>query len=524
MTTQGILATTTRIDLLPDTPKTNTRLQNETRPQHAHEQEPIQQGGADFQQLFNSVYDGALLTDSAGRIHNANDRACQFLKYSHKELVGGNVINLLYDAEPPLLDEIHESLEKDIFILIQAACICSDDSTFPAEISVNNLTLENYSFLCFFIRDTSIRREAEEHMRTGNTAIQNAAIGIAAADLQGNINYVNAAILELWGLNKDEDMLGNNIEDFLCDQETKETIITAISRRLAWEQDLTCRTTRGTNFYVRASIAPNVNANDEITGMVLSLLDVTRLRLTAQTLEETLSNLRRSNQDLEQFAYAISHDLQAPLRKISTFTEIIKSDTESELTETMQDYLGRMENASERMRTLIEGLLRYSRITTTEVPHEVLDLNEIVTNVISDLEAHIFEAKGRINVSPLPPVAADPTQMRQLFQNLIGNAVKFHTHDVPPVVDIQAEEPSSEGEDQSTFCIINVTDNGIGFPAKDADRIFGVFQQLNSKAAYEGSGIGLAICRKIVERHGGNLTAESTEGQGASFKIMLPRA
>jgi light-regulated signal transduction histidine kinase (bacteriophytochrome) len=329
-------------------------------------------------------------------------------------------------------------------------------------------------------------------------------------------------MLELWGLDTTDAMIGRNIRSFLCSDETADSILQAISRRMAWEQELDCETESGTPFYTRVSVAPNVTDDEELTGMVLSLLDITDLKLATKQLEQVLNELKRSNQDLQQFAYAVSHDLQAPLRKLTTFAGMIEADTETPLTPPISDYLQRIKHAANRMTQLIQGLLRYSRVSTREKVYEPLNLNATIADVLSDLEPAILDTEGRVNVATLPDIAAEPTQMRQLFQNLIANALKFTRPDIPPVIDITSERLEPNEDDDTARYEIAVQDNGIGFPAKDAERIFGVFQRLHSQTDFEGTGIGLAICRKIVERHGGQLTASSTEGKGACFRIVLP--
>ena len=520
---RDLLTTTTRIDILSDYAAAkrqthNVNLTGSTGPVDSYP--PL--GGGDFQQLLDSLYDGALLTDTSGNVLDANTRACQFLKYEHSEITGSNIVGVFYGSDMELIDEIRNSLESDRFILIQAACVRSDGSMFPAEISVNPLTLGGTEYYCFFVRDISVRREAEDRLRTGHAAIQNAANGIAVADLEGTISYVNSAMLDLWGVEDADRMLGSNMRDFICDEETANAILMAMSRRLVWEKELSCKTVNGSVFYVRASVAPNLNADDEVTGMVCSFLDITDVKLTTLKLEETLTELQRSNEDLEQFAYAVSHDLQAPLRKITTFADIIKDSTESQLSPDMVDALNRMQHSSGRMVQLIQGLLGYSRVTTREQPHEQLDLNETVKGVLSDLEAALHETGGTVNVEPLPEIAADPTQMRQLFQNLIGNALKFHKPGVAPVVSVASTLLPAGEENSVASCEIMVEDDGIGFPQEDAERIFGVFQTLNAPQDYPGTGIGLAICRKIVERHGGTLNAVSEEGEGSCFRAVLP--
>jgi PAS domain S-box-containing protein len=251
----------------------------------------------------------------------------------------------------------------------------------------------------------------------------------------------------------------------------------------------------------------------------------------AQLLEqETLQRqeLTRSNAELQQFASIASHDLQEPLRKIQAFGDRLKTKCNEALTEQGRDYLDRMQNAAGRMQTLIDDLLMLSRITTKAQPFVPVDLAQVIQEVLSDLEVRIDETKGQVEVGSLPTIEADSLQMRQLLQNLIGNALKFHPKTEPPKVRIYSQLLNDEEQQPTgnsitpTHCQIVVEDNGIGFDEKYLDRIFNVFQRLQGRSEYEGTGMGLAICRKIAERHGGSLTAESTPGQGATFIVTLP--
>ena len=224
--------------------------------------------------------------------------------------------------------------------------------------------------------------------------------------------------------------------------------------------------------------------------------------------------LARSNQELQDFAYVSSHDLQEPLRKIQAFGDLLESEYSAELGEG-SEYLRRMQNAASRMSTLIQDLLAFSRVSSKPNARRDVDLNEVVRDVVSDLEVRINDTQATIDIGKLPHVIADPTHMRQLFQNLISNALKFSRPGVDPVVEISATQTKQVYE-------IRVKDNGIGFNIKYLDRIFAVFQRLHGKEAYEGTGIGLAVCRKIVERYNGTITAESTEGQGSTFVVRMP--
>ncbi|MBC7251598.1 MAG: hypothetical protein H5T62_15130 [Anaerolineae bacterium] len=248
------------------------------------------------------------------------------------------------------------------------------------------------------------------------------------------------------------------------------------------------------------------------------LAEVAERERAEAELREYAIKLERSNRELEGFAYIASHDLKEPLRKIQAFGERLEARYGDVLDERGRDYLTRMRDAAARMQALIEGLLTYSRVTTQAQPFVQVDLNRVLHEVLSDLEVRIEQLQARVEVGELPTVEADPLQMQQLFQNLIGNALKFHREGVAPVVRVWSEQLNgSEGQYQ-----IMVEDNGIGFDEKYVDRIFQVFQRLHGWDEYEGAGVGLAVCRKIVEEHGGTITAKGVPGQGATFVVTLP--
>lgn len=252
-------------------------------------------------------------------------------------------------------------------------------------------------------------------------------------------------------------------------------------------------------------------ANEELEGRVVER--------TAQ-LEETNTDLKRSNQELQDFAYVASHDLQEPLRKIQAFGNLLEEEYGDTLGEG-KDYLGRMRSAAARMSALIEDILSFSRVTTRARGFTSVDLNKVTGEVLEDLETRIQDTGATIRIEKLPTIDADAMQIRQLLQNLIANALKFHKPDVAPEITISAVTEISQN-DHKKYCKLQIRDNGVGFDEKYLDRIFAVFQRLHSRDSYEGTGIGLAVCRKIVERHGGHITATSSPGQGATFIISLP--
>jgi signal transduction histidine kinase len=250
-------------------------------------------------------------------------------------------------------------------------------------------------------------------------------------------------------------------------------------------------------------------------GVVVLHTDITELK-------DREAALARSNRELEAFASIASHDLQEPLRKVEAFGDRLKRKYEPQLGDDGKMYIDRMQNSVVRMRALINDLLDYSRVTTKGKPFEPIDLKEVLDDVVSDLEVRIEEVQGEVLVDPLPVVDADRIQMHQLFQNLVSNALKFHCPDQPPKVRIQADMVDHGQSVKQRCCRITIQDNGIGFDMKYADRIFGIFQRLHSRAEFEGTGIGLATCRKIAERHQGAIEVQSASGEGTTFTIELP--
>lgn len=248
-----------------------------------------------------------------------------------------------------------------------------------------------------------------------------------------------------------------------------------------------------------------------------------------QSMKAYAANLERSNRDLQDFANIASHDLQEPLRKIQTFGELLQARSVPQLDERSQDYVFRMQAAAQRMQTLIKDLSNFSRINTHGQPFELVDLSSVARQVVVDLDFQIEQSGAKVEFQSLPKLEADPVQMHQLLQNLIANSIKFRKPGVSPVIQITGQmvrgnhgEPGNNPASKPATCQITVSDNGIGFDEKYAERIFQPFQRLHGRDQYEGTGMGLTICRKIVERHGGNITARGQPGEGATFTIHLP--
>lgn len=250
-------------------------------------------------------------------------------------------------------------------------------------------------------------------------------------------------------------------------------------------------------------------------------------KVTERTQELTLysDELSRSNRELEEFAFVASHDLQEPLRKIQAFSDRLETMFKDELGEKGIDYIGRMKNAAQRMSNLINDLLEFSRVTTRGKDFDDTDLKGVVNDILDDLEVAIKESNAEVEVGDLPVIQADKSQMQQLFLNLLSNAVKFRKPNTNPHISVMYEhksEFSEEHNEEIDWQIVTIKDNGIGFSQEYADKIFVPFQRLHGRSEYKGTGIGLSVCRRIVERHGGTITAQSKDGEGATFIIKLP--
>jgi light-regulated signal transduction histidine kinase (bacteriophytochrome) len=244
-----------------------------------------------------------------------------------------------------------------------------------------------------------------------------------------------------------------------------------------------------------------------------------QLEETNRALQQTLVDLNLRNRELQDFAFVASHDLQEPLRKIRAFSDRLTTRYRDELAEPARNDLDRINQAAARMQTLIDDLLAYSRVSTQGKLFTSVDLGKVCSEVIGDLETRIDTMQAQVHVSTLPTITADATQMRQLLQNLIGNALKFQVPGRRPEVSVSCESVTVHGQPGIR---LQVADNGIGFERQFADRIFTPFQRLHTRLEYEGTGIGLAIVRRIVERHRGSIEAIGEPGVGARFFVTLP--
>ena len=378
--------------------------------------------------------------------------------------------------------------------------------------------------------------EMQKRQRQYELILSSAGEGICGINPVGVITYVNPTAARLMGLAPKE-MVGRKEGELFGDL-ARDDLAAAPNLAGGAPRDVVLKRRDGVPFHAEFVRSP-IYENGELVGRVVVFQDITERKQSAEALEIKAAELARSNAELEQFAFVASHDLQEPLRKIRAFGDRLKTKYEAALPEEGTDYLGRMQNAAARMQTLINDLLTFSRVISRTEPFALLDLGQITREVLGDLEVRIEKTGAEVVVGELPQIEADALQLRQLLQNLIGNALKFQPPNAKPRVEISGRMVAGRGgvlpdfqetdlprtvfaPEEPLFVQLTVKDNGIGFDEKYLDRIFAVFQRLHGRQEYEGTGIGLAVCRRIVDRHRGSITARSRLGEGATFVVTLP--
>lgn len=358
---------------------------------------------------------------------------------------------------------------------------------------------------------------------------------VLVSDMDLTIRRVNPATIKLSGY-AEEELVGKSVNMLLADRPYNEKGVELL-RRKGYVQNLTKLNRRKDGSIVPISMSMCIirDENGDESGIVCVGKDITEIVKAREEIEKSNRRLRQSNRELQDFAYVASHDLQEPLRKVQAFGDRLNKKFADQLSDEGGDYIRRMRDAAGRMQRLINDLLTFSRVSSKAQPFQTVNVKQIAEEVVSDLEVRIEQTNAEIEIGELPTIDADPVQMRQLLQNLIGNALKFYRREETPLIKIYADAPEQtggsftfEGEQIQTVgnsdqtCTIVVEDNGIGFDEKYLEKIFTVFQRLHGRTEYEGSGIGLAVCRKIAERHNGSITARSEPDKGSTFLITLP--
>ena len=486
--------------------------------------------GADqtYRVMVEAINEGAATISEDGIVIWANACMAEMLQCPLESLIGSRIITSIASADQNTFEAIMPQgrLEKCKTELDLQA---QDGSYVPILLSLSPIP-DSHS-ICLIATDLTehkLNAQIAAAERIAKAIIEQAAEAIVVCDLDGKIVQLSQSALRLAG---DNPVFKNFEEAFpltygpasdehrfsiqaVLDGEEFQGVEAALPDP---HSDMTF------NLYLSAKPL-RIPGNGKF-GCIITMTDLTGLKQAEQVIRRYARQLERSNKDLENFAFIASHDLQEPLRKIQSFGRILVNKFSSSLGRDGRDYVIRMQEAANRMEKMVNDLLAYSRVGTQVRPYEQVDLNKIVKRVLSDLESRIAQTGGKVHIGELPTIDADPLQMQQLFQNLLSNALKFHKPDEKPDVKVSVFYLSGgkkSSQSKATDVEIEILDNGIGFEMEYYDRIFQPFQRLHGRSEYEGSGIGLPICRRIVERHHGSISATSAPDAGSTFTVILP--
>ncbi|MFB3916033.1 MAG: PAS domain S-box protein [Terriglobales bacterium] len=369
--------------------------------------------------------------------------------------------------------------------------------------------------------DITERKRAKEAIRRANaynrSLIEASLDPLVTIGLDGNIIDVNAATEQVTGLDR-ATLIGTDFSDYFTDPEKARAGYQQVFREnfvRDYPLDLRHRDGRITSVLYNASVYRDESG--KVIGVFAAARDITERKRAEEEIRRYAEDLKRSNQDLEHFAYVASHDLQEPLRTMSSFSQLLARRYRGKMGADADEFLTFIVDGATRMQTLIHDLLAFSRIGTRGGPFTLVNCAEVLQSAKENLDAAIAESSAVIIYDELPTVLADSAQLMQLFQNLFSNAIKFRRRDQPPCIRVSAERQSDGWQ-------FSVRDNGIGIDPKYFDRIFIIFQRLHGRDEYPGTGIGLTICKRIVERHGGRMWVESEPRSGSTFFFTLPDA
>jgi two-component system CheB/CheR fusion protein len=488
----------------------------------------LRQSESRFRRLFESDLVGIIFSDREGVITDANNAFLTLLGYGREDLASRALC--WKDLTPPEYadldaEAVREMMEKGVVSPYEKEFFRKDGSRVAILIGASLLKETTPGTAVGFVLDISERKAARERLHLSEERFRLVAEatneGIWDWDIRADRVWRNEGYYKLFGYPPGH--ANANLEGWQQRLHPEEAarVRQGVEEALHgdkdnWADEYRIQKMDGSYAYVMDRAYILRDGQGRPVRMIGSKIDLTALKETQLALEQQAIELKQSNADLEQFAYISSHDLQEPLNTAASFAKLLKRRYESRLDGDANDFIDFIVDATDRMKKIIRSLLEYSRVSSVGKETDAVPLEKVLGEVRSNLQQRLEETGADLQVGPMPTVRANETQLLQLFQNLVGNALKFRS-EAPPVITVRAEE-------EPGHWLFRVTDNGIGMNMKYAgEKIFQVFQRLHSREEYEGTGIGLAICKKIVERHGGTIWAESQPGEGSVFYFTLKK-
>jgi PAS domain S-box-containing protein len=475
-----------------------------------------------YRALFDSATEGVFVMGDV--FEDCNQQACHLYACEREDIIGHTPLDFSPPRQPDGRDSIEAARER-----IESARAGKpqffywkhqrkDGVLVDVDVSLHAVEIGDRKVLVAAVRDISDRARAEQRLHLQGAALESAANGVVITDREGTIQWVNPAFTRMTGYTAEE-AIGKKpslTKSGEHDPFFYRNLWTTILAGRTWHGEIVNRHKNGALYPEEQTITPVFDSRGEISHFVSIKQDVTARKVAERALQEKSEELERSNRELEQFAHVASHDLQEPLRTVGSYVQLLARRYKGRLDADADDFIRFTVEGADRMQQMIRELLDYARVGTQGKPAEVVPGQAIVEEAVGNLNLAIQEAGAQVSCDPLPTLQVDRGQFVRLFQNLIGNAVKFRG-EAPLRIHIGVLP-------QSGAWHFSVQDNGPGIDPRYLERIFRVFQRLHERDAYPGTGMGLALCRKIVECHGGRMWAESAEGRGATIHFTIPIA
>jgi PAS domain S-box-containing protein len=471
--------------------------------------------------IVDSANDAIIAKGLDGVVLTWNPAAERLFGYPAQEIIGQHIDVLIPDDRRTEEAGIRERIRRGELVQhFESVRLRKDRTRFAVALTVSPIKDGEGRVVaaCKIVRDITGQKQAEEALR-GNAyhrnLIEASLDPLVTIGPNGNITDANAATESATGCPRAQ-LIGTDFSDYFTEPAQARAVYQQVFREGSvrdYPLDLRHRDGRVTSVLYNAAVYRDEQA--KITGVLAAARDITQRKRAEEQIRLFTEDLKRRNQELEQFAYVASHDLQEPLRAMSSFSELLAERYRGKLDPDADEFIGFIVDGGRRMQKLIEGLLSYSRVGTRGQPLKPVDCEQVFEAARSNLELAIRESGARLRHEPLPTVLGDELQLVQLFQNLLSNAIKFRPPGQPPQIEVSA----APGQARWT---LTFRDNGIGIEPQFFNRLFIIFQRLHSQDRYGGTGIGLAVCKKIVERHGGRIWIESALGRGSAFHLTLP--
>ena len=479
----------------------------------------------DSENQFRGIYESKMIStlfwNTDGEITKANDAFLELVGYTRDEILNGGI--KMEDLTPPEYRELdkkalEEISNKGVMTPIEKEYIHKDGHRIPIILGGASLPGPTLCGVAFILDNTETKKK-EAELRLLSTAIEQSTDGMVTVDLDGNIIFINDAWLKMHGYNDSKNLLGKNLSIFHNKSQMENMVkilIAEVKKNGEFSGEVGHITKNGKIFPTFMSTTLLRDEKDKPYGMLGIARDITESKKAEQKLKETVKSLKLSNEELEQFAYVASHDLQEPLRSVASFTQLLQKRYKDKLDKDANEFIQFAVDGATKMQHLIKDLLMFSRVGTRGKHFAEIDMNLVLKEVLDSLSMAIKETSAEVTYNHLPTIVGDDSQMMQLLQNLVANAIKFHGDD-PPRIHVTGKKKANEW-------VFSVKDNGIGIDSNYFDKIFIIFQRLHKAGEYKGTGIGLAVCKKIAQRHSGKIWVTSKPGKGSTFYFTIRKS